>query len=313
MTHLNRALIALTLAASARAQTTRHVDLQFAAVVNHEPFACGHTYPGVGLKATTITPQDFRFFVSAVELLKPDGTAVKLTLDQDAIWQYHDLALLDFEDGTGACRNGNAGLHTKISGTVPDATYTGVRFTLGVPPELDHLDAASAPAPLNTTAMFWSWRNGYKFLKLEVSPVLAPAPVAADATTPAPAPARLAGFPMHLGSVGCVSTSPTIGPPAECTQPNRVAVTFDHFDTTHDVVTADVAAMFANTDFAPADKKLGGCMSGPGNAHCEGVMQALGLPYGEIKPTVQSFFRQATGAPSVATITATPSTPTKVE
>jgi hypothetical protein len=105
---------------------------------------------------------------------------------------------------------------------------------------------------------------------------------------------------MHLGSVGCVSTSPTIGPPAECTQPNRVAVTFEHFDTTHDVVTADVAAMFASTDFDPADKKLGGCMSGPGNAHCEGVMQALGLPYGEIKPTIQSFFRQATGAPSVA-------------
>jgi len=44
-----------------------------------------------------------------------------------------DLALLDFEDGTGGCVNGTPDVNDRVAGTVPEGHYTGLRFTLGVP------------------------------------------------------------------------------------------------------------------------------------------------------------------------------------
>jgi uncharacterized repeat protein (TIGR04052 family) len=163
--------------------------------------------------------------------------------------------------------------------------------------------------------MFWSWQNGYKFLRLEVAVVAAKVAAASEPEqTPPTARKRAGDFPMHLGSVGCVSTSPTNGPKEECTQPNRVTVSFDHFDVSKDVVTADVAALFAKTDFTPDENKQGaGCMSFPGNSSCDGVMESLGLPYGEIKSSVQSFFRQGAPAPSLASTPIATSAAAKVE
>lgn len=56
-----------------------------------------------------------------------------MTLDQDGAWQLGDLALLDFEDASGACANGTAGMNTTLRGTVPEGEYTGLSFTIGVP------------------------------------------------------------------------------------------------------------------------------------------------------------------------------------
>ncbi len=68
-----------------------------------------------------VVPADLRFFGSSVSLLTADGTAIPVSLDQGGVWQYQLLALIDLEDGTGACRNGNAALHAEISGTVSTA------------------------------------------------------------------------------------------------------------------------------------------------------------------------------------------------
>ncbi|PJN92728.1 metallo-mystery pair system four-Cys motif protein, partial [Amaricoccus sp. HAR-UPW-R2A-40] len=46
----------------------------------------------------------------------------------------------------------------------------GLAFEIGVPFDLNHGDPTLAPAPLDLTAMFWTWRGGYKFLKFEVAP-----------------------------------------------------------------------------------------------------------------------------------------------
>ena len=46
--------------------------------------------------------------------------------------------------------------------------YTGLLFTVGVPFALDHVDAATAPAPLNFTAMNWVWQAGFKFIRSEI-------------------------------------------------------------------------------------------------------------------------------------------------
>ena len=70
--------------------------------------------------------------------------------EQDGLWQYENVALLDFEDKTGGCRDvGTVETNAQVVGTVPEGDYTGLTFDLGVPFELNHIDASTAPSPLN--------------------------------------------------------------------------------------------------------------------------------------------------------------------
>ncbi|MEL6495352.1 MAG: MbnP family copper-binding protein [Cyanobacteria bacterium J06623_7] len=147
---------------------TREVTIDFAAYVGETEFACGESYDEVGSAASTITPTDFRFYVSDVALIDEDGNAVPVELEQDGKWQYQNTALLDFEDGTNTCDNGTADINTAVVGTVPEGDYRDLQFTLGVPQELNHDDAAIAPSPLNLTSMWWNWQGGYKFLRADI-------------------------------------------------------------------------------------------------------------------------------------------------
>jgi len=152
-----------------RAQSdTQDVAIDFAAYVGESEFACGESYEGVGTAKSTITPKDFRFYVSDVALIDENGEAVPLELEQDGKWQYQNTALLDFEDGTSACDNGTAQMNTTIVGTVPEGDYQSLQFTMGVPQKLNHDDAAIAPSPLNVTSMWWNWQGGYKFLRVDM-------------------------------------------------------------------------------------------------------------------------------------------------
>ncbi|MEM7592163.1 MAG: MbnP family protein, partial [Cyanobacteria bacterium P01_A01_bin.83] len=87
---------------------------------------------------------------------------------QDGKWQHQNVALLDFEDGTDSCDNGTPEIRTQVVGTIPEGDYESLQFTLGVPPQLNHDDAAIAPSPLNLTSMWWNWQGGYKFLRLDL-------------------------------------------------------------------------------------------------------------------------------------------------
>ena len=146
----------------------KEVAIDFAAYVGESEFVCGESYEGVGTEESTITPTDFRFYVSNVALIDEEGNAVPLELEQDGKWQYQDTVLLDFEDGTSACDNGTAETNTTLIGTVPEGDYQGLQFTLGVPEKLNHDDAAIAPSPLNLTSMWWNWQGGYKFLRVDL-------------------------------------------------------------------------------------------------------------------------------------------------
>lgn len=302
-------LLAMPLSAMAASQ---RVSLKFDAVVGSQPFECGKSYDDIGVTHTRITPSDMRFFVSEVELLDARGKAVAVKLDQDGIWQYQNLALLDFENGAGPCRNGNSGLHVAVTGSVPKGNYRGVRYTLGVPFGLNHGDPTIAPSPLNISGMFWVWQSGYKFVKIDMAtngqPQAADLPaegsmqdkvaamekVAAmkkDGAAPVKRPAKAAGFSVHLGSTACASSSLT-APPAGCQNPNRVTVTFDRFDLKKNVVVADVASLLqeANVDVNATDSAPG-CMSGTNDADCNSVMPSFGLPFNDQPALPQRFFR----------------------
>ncbi|PYD77506.1 metallo-mystery pair system four-Cys motif protein [Komagataeibacter oboediens] len=164
----------------------------------------------------------------------------------------------------------------------PRGTFTGVRFTVGLPFLENHSDPTAAPTPLNMTSMFWTWQYGYRFFTLDVT--VTPKP---DET------ARPHGFPVHLGSTGCESVSATEAPRKECSAPNLVTVTLPNFDPSQQTVKLDIRQILATSDVSTNQPKTApGCMSDPDDQDCKGIFQAFGLPFGsETSPPAQSVFR----------------------
>ena len=146
----------------------REVAINFAAYVGESEFVCGESYEGVGIEESTVTPTDFRFYISNIALIDEEGNAIPLELEQDGKWQYQNTALLDFEDGSSVCDNGTAEINTTVVGTIPEGDYQSLQFTMGVPKNLNHDDASVAPSPLNLTSMWWNWQGGYKFLRVDL-------------------------------------------------------------------------------------------------------------------------------------------------
>jgi len=295
MTHSTHRRLGLRLAAGLliagasctyAADPQQAVSLRFDAVVGGEAFACGKSYDGIGTTRSHITPTDLRFYVSDVALVDSQGRVVPVTLQQDQRWQYRNVALLDFEDGTGPCGNGTPGTHREIVGTVAPGHYTGLRFTMGLPFELNHVDPTIAPPPLNLTAMFWVWQSGFRFFKLDMSTSGQPLPAgsAHDAAMTKDMN-RPAGFPVHLGSTECASASATTPPPAACAYPNLVQVSFDSFDVTRNRVVIDIAKLLADANVdVNAPKTAPGCMSAIGDVDCTAILRAFGLPDGSGTP-----------------------------
>ena len=274
-------LIGLSVCALTACSTTgqsaanQSVTIEFAAEINGAPFTCGQSYSGVGTTRSTITPSDWRLYVSEVRLIRDDGQAVPLALNQDGVWQHQNVALLDFENGTGPCRNGTAPTNTSVRGVVPAGRYTGVELTVGVPFNLNHQDPTLAPAPLNSTAMFWNWQGGYKFIKFDTtsSGISEGRPAAPMAMGP------VTRYSVHLGSTVCASASRTEAPSA-CQNPNRVTVRLDRFDLSRGQVVIDMGAALAQANVdVNAQGTSPGCMSFPKDADCPPIMGALGLTY----------------------------------
>jgi uncharacterized repeat protein (TIGR04052 family) len=288
MTRFIPGLAALLLAATP-ALAQQEVAIRFAAQVNGSAFACGQSYGGLGSTQATATPTDFRFYVHDVHLLRADGSAVPVMLTESP-WQHQGVALLDFENGQGPCaQGGNAALNETLRGTAPAGSYTGLRFTLGVPERLNHQDATVAPSPFNLTAMFWNWQNGYKFVKVDLR-VGAAHPAAASAPAHGGA-AGEGGFSLHLGSTQCVAAAPT-QPGRDCRNPNRPVITLTGFDPLSAPVIADIGPILAGVDITRnTERTPPGCMSFPNDPECRSVLPALGLPYMELPAGEQRFFR----------------------
>lgn len=281
-------LAALLLAATP-ALAQQEVSIRFAAQVNGAAFACGQSYAGIGTTGATATPTDFRFYVHDVHLLRADGGAVPVTLAETP-WQRDGVALLDFENGQGPCaQGGNAPVNEALRGTVPPGSYTGIRFTLGVPERLNHQDATVAPSPFNLTAMFWNWQNGYKFVKVDLQvgeAMLAPASAGAHGGA-----AGQGGFALHLGSTQCTAGAPT-QPGRDCRNPNRPVVTLTGFDPLSAPIIADVGPVLAGVDVTRNTQGTPpGCMSFPNDPECRTVLPALGLPYMDLAAGEQRFLR----------------------
>lgn len=241
------------------------VTLNLKGQVGDADFACS-AFEGLGTASSTLTPSDFRFYLYDVRLLDAQGNETPLTLEQDGAWQVDDVVLVDFEDKSGTCSNGTTQTNTVIKGTAPAGDYTGVRFGLGIPFDLNHNDANIAPSPLNLSGMFWSWNGGYKFLRID------------DATTGG------SGFRVHLGSTGCEGEDNNV---TACAAGNRPEITLNDFNLESSVIVADIAALLSGSDLSTNTPDTPpGCMSAPNDPDCDPIFSRLGL-----KDEEQSFFR----------------------
>lgn len=234
------------------------VSIQFEARVGKKPFACGEEYTGVGSSNTTVTPTDLRMFVSDLKLITASGKEVAVELSARKPWQGKGVALLDFEDGSGDCGEGNAETNTKVTGKVPKGSYVGISFTNSVPELLNHGDPAKAVDPLSEFAsLSWSWLGGFRFTKVEVREVT-------ESDTFGSAVA-------HIGSTAC-SGNPKSGT-AKCSKPNRNLVLLEDFDPKSSVIVFDVAEVFAETDVT----QMAQCHST--GEYCAPMFEAFGVDF----------------------------------
>lgn len=277
---------------SVQALESKTVAINFAGQVGDAAFACGETYR-VGTTDAAVTPQDFRFYISQVALVDAAGNEVPLVLRQDGKWQHQDVTLIDFEDKSGACGNGTAETNSQVIGSVPAGDYAGLKFTLGIPFGLNHIDSTLAPSPLNLTSLWWNWNAGYKFARADLMPVMEMSQLkqhGGGSHGGGDAMGKAQPFNIHLGSVGCQMDRTAA--PVACKIPNRVVVMMDDFDPETDVVVADLAALLSSTDLT-AENQEGtpvGCMSSPSDRDCAGIMETLGLPFNDQPVAAQSFF-----------------------
>jgi uncharacterized repeat protein (TIGR04052 family) len=288
------------------------VTIRFKATLGDAAFACGQTYEDQGTRATTVVPQDLRFFVEGVRLIDTNDNEVPVALDERAPFQSKEVALLDFEDGSAACINGNADLNSTITGKVPPGNYVGIVFSTAVPEELNHADPTTLPAPLQAGGLSWGWLFGYRFIVAEVVAAHQSrdsgaggqggggaevgdggahhAAGAGDAGgEPGHGPASPGGL-FHLGSVECSnSEEPEIArpPAAACAKPFRNEIRLEGFNPTNNVIVADVGALFSSVDLSREST----CHSFSGEA-CPLFFEAVGLDYATGDRTRgQTFFR----------------------
>lgn len=219
------------------------------------PFAADFAGSAIDCETkATVQLSDLRFYVHDVQLIDASGHAQPLALESSP-WQQSKLALLDFENGAGACVNGSAETNTSLAGHVAHGNYRGLVFTLGVPFADNHGDPLQAEAPLGDAAMHWHWRGGYKFLRAGFNTV--------DD-----------GFWVHLGSTGCSGTIRNID---GCKASNRVTVQLQDFVPGRDTVVIDLATLVADGDLEDGDAT--DCSSGPAEEHCGSAFRALGLDH----------------------------------
>ena len=159
-------------------QWDQAVEIPVVATWNGEPVTCASD--GIALT-------DLRFYISNPRLTDADGRAHDVRFATEFAWQNDVVALIDLEDGEGACRNGTAATFDRLLGVVRAGDYRGLRFTVGVPFRVNHANPLTAGPPLDDPDMHWHWRSGYKFLRVGV----------ANGDD---------GFWLHAGSAGCEGT-----------------------------------------------------------------------------------------------------------
>ena len=191
---------------------------------------------------------DFRMFLSKIEV---NQNPVELL--SEGLWQTKEVGLLDFESGSGSCVNGDSMINAqvKISKSLQQGDI--LSFDIGVPFEINHSNPVKNKGPLRNMSMHWSWRSGYKFVRL-------------GANNP-----QGAHWSFHLGSTQCLGEMTDV---EKCVYPNRPRVEL--------VIVDPEKPIFLNLDHLLLDTRENadlkwGCMSERDDKGCKKPFEILGI------------------------------------
>lgn len=238
------------------------IQVRAVAMIGSERAECGRLYSREG---KTFGLADARMYLSGIEVLRQETMVWEPVELEDNPWQSAGIVLMDFENAQGACSDfGTPSVNSQLVGMVPEGRYIGLRFSLGLPPERNHIDPTTVQGPLGEPGMFWTWQAGYKFVKVDVK-------VEGPSGT---APVR---NNIHLGSTGCASPAPMMAPSAGCTRPNLAQVTLFPFDVHTQQLELALDSVLGPA-LAQSDARALNCMGGPSEpVHCEAVVRSFGL------------------------------------
>jgi uncharacterized repeat protein (TIGR04052 family) len=142
------------------------------AVVRNIPFVA--TLDGVPVQCVTDPASaetaiiDARFFVHGVEVRSPDGEWREAALAEVEHWQTREVALLSLVARADRCAEHPEAPNAMLSLLLaPDQVVDGVRGRIGVPFGLNHADPTTLSGPLTQMQMYWSWRAGFRFVRLD--------------------------------------------------------------------------------------------------------------------------------------------------
>lgn len=245
----------------------RNMTLAMKAVVGDEEYTCGTTYAGVGAEMSDYQVNDVRMFISNVTASMSDGGSTAVTLEEDGVWQHDGIALIDF--GFGCDVNNDPTTNTSLKGDIQikaNESVTSICFDLGVPFNRNHENSSLSAPPLNVSGMFWVWRIGHKFLRID-----GVGNPATDAT----------GFNVHLGSTGCITEGDAANqmPTEACRFPNVSNICMD-IDPESQAIAFDLKALLAQVDVSKnTENTPPGCMSANNDPECQVIMPGLGLDF----------------------------------
>lgn len=142
--------IMLALAFGASAAVAAPFSMQFSLYSGQTPFQFEQPLKsGAGQE---LKVNFWRLYLSNVALVRSDGSELPLP----------GVVLAEFT-------NGSPTQNVRVfSADAPEGSYRGLRFDVGVPRDLNHLDASTQQAPLGVdSGMYWAWNPGYIFSRFE--------------------------------------------------------------------------------------------------------------------------------------------------
>jgi uncharacterized repeat protein (TIGR04052 family) len=253
--------------------------LDFGLLYSGRPVGCGERISGVGLSSSTVELRDARLYIHDIRAILDDGESVNVSLEE-SMWQRSGVALIDFADDTGLCDTGSPDINTQVLGRYAGTgNVVGVRFRVGLPEELNHLDAARSPAPLNAPGMAWSWVDGYKYARIDVQ-----------------SEGNETWF-VHLGATDCEG-SPVEG--VHCASANIAELAIDGLVPDSPTVALDLECVYARSDvdasLAEGDH-ISGCMAFGGDPECPPIFSAFGINSDDDVAASSAHCFRAGGAP----------------
>lgn len=243
------------------------LSIPFVAKAHQVEIDCDAELVDLGTDDANATIKSFAFYVHDVVLINSDNSELPVSL-KNTDWQGNDVGLIDFQDKTDSCASEdskptNSELLGTVRGNLDDVV--GLRFTVGVPNELNHEDASSAEAPLNRTDLFWSWQSGYKHMRMDVA--------AEDSA--------VSTWNIHLGSTGCTGDAAN-GEAVTCTADNQPVIELAlGDDIRRQQVRVDYGKLVEDSALKSNQGGAPGCMSGATDPECSAIFDALGLGLGE--------------------------------